>query len=163
MDKISKETKETKVVFMGDNMPEELMAQLKEAFPNAESLAAPAEAEQVNQTVPPGDSERAEGHQFSPLMGFIRECLLQRDATTTGCDKHKPVLDEKERAKEESVEDTVRRVAYGKLQVVAGEYGLRFNAQELIALYHLSAAANPKVAINAAHDMCRQFIDSWGV
>ena len=96
-------------------------------------------------------------------MGFIRGCLLQCDATTTGCDKHKPVLDEKERAKEESVGNMVRRVAYGKLQVVAGEYGLRFNEQELIALYHLSAAANPKVAINTAHDMCRQFIGSWGV
>ena len=178
MDKIK--ATEVNVVFTDDNLPEEMMAKMKELFPNAvfkrASEATGDEAAQINKTAP-----AAEDSIVPQVLDFVSRCLLQCEATTTGCEHHKSVCNEatttgcehhksvcnepteKEPSKRELPADVVRKVAYGKLMQVAEEYGLRFNQQELAALFMLSAAADPQVAINTAHDMCRRFVGAWGV
>lgn len=163
MDKIK--ATEVNVVFTDDNLPEERMAKMKELFPNAvfkrASEATGDEAAQINKTAP-----AAEDSIVPQALDFVSRCLLQREATTPGCEHHKSVCKEpteKEPRKRELPADVVRKVAYGKLMQVAEEYGLRFSQQELAALFMLSAAADPQVAINTAHDMCRRFVGAWGV
>ena len=163
MDKIK--ATEVNVVFTDDNLPEEMMAKMKELFPNAvfkrASEATGDEAAQINKTAP-----AAEDSIVPQVLDFVSRCLLQCEATTTGCEHHKSVCKEpaeKEPSKRELSADVVRKVAYGKLMQVAEGYGLRFNQQELAALFVLSAAADPQVAINTAHDMCRRFVGAWGV
>lgn len=163
MDKIK--ATEVNVVFTDDNLPEEMMAKMKELFPNAvfkrASEATGDEAAQINKTAP-----AAEDSIVPQVLDFVSRCLLQCEATTPGCEHHKSVCNEpteKEPRKRELPADVVRKVAYGKLMQVAEEYGLRFNQQELAALFMLSAAADPQVAINTAHDMCRRFVGAWGV
>lgn len=163
MDKIK--ATEVNVVFTDDNLPEEMMAKMKEMFPNAvfkrASEATGDEAARINKTAP-----AAEDSIVPQVLDFVSRCLLQCEATTAGCEHHKPVCKEpteKEPSKRELPADVVRKAAYGKLMLVAEEYGLRFNQQELAALFMLSAAADPQVAINTAHDMCRRFVGAWGV
>ena len=59
------------------------------------------------------------------------------------------------------VEKQMRKVAYGKLMQIAASYGLGFNEQELDALYQLSLATNPNVAMHAAQVACKDFLGKW--
>lgn len=88
-----------------------------------------------------------------------------RSATRAACQCHEPVLSA-EKLKGEplpsEVEKVMRDVAYKKLREIAASHGLGFNEQELGALYTLSLAFNPSLAIAVANAACRKFLNHWG-
>lgn len=137
---------EVKVVIMGDGpVPEAL----RKAFPNAEFVDTSAPA--------PGEEEAP-----LELLAEIGETLAKlREATRPGCGCYKAVMPAREHPTEADG-DHHRAVVYAKLKGIAHEYGLDFDEKELEALYHLSAAFSPSLAVSTAHAACRSYVAAWG-
>lgn len=55
----------------------------------------------------------------------------------------------------------VRATADATLVSVAAKYGLVFNQQEIDALFTLSMAFSPAMAIAVAHSACKQYAAQW--
>ena len=55
----------------------------------------------------------------------------------------------------------VRATADATLMSVAAKYGLVFNQQEIDALFTLSMAFSPAMAIAVAHSACKQYAAAW--
>lgn len=81
-----------------------------------------------------------------------------RAATREGCQHHKSVCDEGK-----VPEEMMRQRAYERLQGVAEKFGLGFNDKELSALYHLSQAFDPALAIDVAKAACRRYVERGAV
>lgn len=145
------ENEETVVVIMGDGpAPEEL----RKAFPNAEFVDTSDPMRPVDNDVSPDP------------MKEIAESLtkLRFVASDAGCPIHESVLSDKSLKGTpipKKIEERMRTVAYATLKDIAGQYGLCFNEQELLAFYNLSLATNPNVAMHAAQVACKDFLGKW--
>lgn len=154
MEKIEQTTaapEKVKVVIMGAGpAPKEL----RDAFPDAEFIDTNAPTGEVEEEAP------------LELLAEIGEVLGKlRSATRAACQCHKSVLSEEKLNGEPvpaDVEKVMRETAYSKLKEIAAGFGLGFNEQELDALYRLSLAFNPSLAIAVANTACRKFINHWG-
>lgn len=161
MDKIEKNQeapKKTNVVFVHDELPDEVRCKLQAMFPNATfqhaSAATGDEAAQINATEPAPPEPRAE--ELTKLR-FV--------ASDAGCPMHESVLSDKSLKGTpipKKIEEWMRSVAYATLKDIAGQYGLCFNEQELDALYRLSLAFDPPLAMAVANSACRKFLNHWG-
>ena len=127
------ETEETVVVIMGDGPAPEA---LRKAFPNAKFIdtSEPAEKE------PEGLAKLR-----ATILDAMVKMAVEIPATPTP----------------EQVEDAIRPVAHAKFASVANEYGLAFTEEEHEALFKLSRAFCPAVAVEAAHVSCRAFLGDW--
>lgn len=146
------ETEETVVVIMGDGPAPEA---LRKAFPNAEFVDTSDPVRPVDNDVSPD------------LMKEIAESLtkLRFVASDAGCPMHESVLSDKSLKGTpipKKVEERMRIVAYATLKDIAGQYGLCFNEQELLAFYNLSLATSPSLAMQSAHLACNDFLSQWG-
>lgn len=56
----------------------------------------------------------------------------------------------------------LRETAYSKLKEIAAGFGLGFNERELDALYRLSLAFDPPLAMAVANSACRRFVNHRG-
>lgn len=144
-------TEEVKVVIMGDGPAPEA---LRKAFPNAKFIDTNAPTGEVEEEAP------------LELLAEIGEVLGKlREASREGCRCHKSVFSEEKLNGEPvptDVEKVMRETAYSKLKEIAAGFGLGFNEQELDALYRLSLAFNPPLAIAVANTACRNFLLHWG-
>lgn len=71
-----------------------------------------------------------------------------------GCSEHESVFTTQPFSK-------VRATADATLMSVAAKYGLVFNRQEIDALFTLSMAFSPAMAIAVAHSACKQYAAQW--
>ena len=71
-----------------------------------------------------------------------------------GCSEHESVFANQTHSK-------VRATADATLMSVAAKYGLVFDQQEIDALFTLSMAFSPAMAIAVAHSACKQYAAAW--
>ncbi len=136
------EVEETVVVIMGDGPAPEA---LRKAFPNAKFI----------DTSDPAETAEKEPEGLAKLR-FV--------ASDAGCPTHESVLSDKSLKGTpipKKVEERMRIAAYATLEGIAGQYGLCFNEQELLAFYNLSLATSPSLAMQSAHLACNDFLSQW--
>ena len=138
-------TEEVKVVIMGDGPAPEA---LRKAFPNAEFVDTSDPVRLVDNDVSPESLTK---------LRFV--------ASDAGCPMHESALSDKSLKGTpipKKTEERMRIVAYATLKDIAGQYGLCFNEQELLAFYNLSLATSPSLAMQSAHLACNDFLSQWG-